>query len=119
MSILFAAVSPAPGVYLVLKNNLLNEQILIDNEVTLFIQLSLPTVFQKQEPVRQTPLVPTSAERGNPPQGPKESARDVLGSHGSKHLPLTLCWVRLQVSHRVVRTRGIRRALCCPQRWRF
>ena len=40
------------------------------------------------------------------------------GSHGSNRLPLTLCWVRLQVSHSVVRTQGIRRALCCPQRWR-
>lgn len=75
----------------------------------MFIQFSLPTVFQKQETVRQTLLVPTSAESGNPPQWLKESAQDVLGRRA---------WVRLQVSRHVVRTQGIRRALCCPQRWR-
>lgn len=48
-----------------------NEQILIDNEVTLFIQFSLPTVSQKQETMRQTPLVPTSAESGEPTPGAK------------------------------------------------
>lgn len=90
---------------------------MVSRRHAVFTQFSLPTVFQKQETVRQTWLVPTSAESGNPPQWLEESAQDVPGGHRSECLPLTLCQVRLRVSHRVVRTRGIRRALCCPRRW--